>query len=72
MTETRIPPTWGVWLLDPSGKYGPHKVFAEHGETAADAATSAIARYKPNGGGVCTLDAAGEPYMINPARLIQQ
>jgi hypothetical protein len=47
----RVPPMWGIWLIDPSGKYGAAsgKVFHEHGETAADAERSALARYRVRG-----------------------
>jgi hypothetical protein len=63
----RVPPMWGIWLIDPSGKYGPHKVFAEYGETADDAFNSCAARYRPGGADV-TLDPELKPYLINPAR----
>jgi len=60
-----IPPMWGLWLNDPSGKYGPHKVFAQYGETADEAYDMAIARYREPG---VTRDESRRPFIINPAR----
>lgn len=65
MTDsTYRPPMWGLWLKDPSGKYGVHKVFAEYGETADAAYDSAIRRYAVPG---VTRDPSRLPYIINPA-----
>jgi len=60
-----VPPMWALWLIDPSGKYGPHKYFAEHGETIDDAYASALARYQP-AGRPATRDTTRKPRMINP------
>ena len=60
-----IPPMWGLWLNDPSGWYGPHKPFYEHGATAEAAYASAIARYRVVG---TTVDETREPFVLNPAR----
>lgn len=65
MAEEYRPPMWGLWLNDPSGKYGQHKVFAEYGETADAAYDSAIARYGVRG---VSRDASRLPFVINPAR----
>lgn len=65
MTEEYRPPMWGLWLKDPSGKYGLHKVWAEYGETADAAYDSAIRRYAVPG---VTRDPSRLPFIINPAR----
>lgn len=62
------PPMWGLWLIDPSGKYGwPHKVFAMTGDTAEEAFRATQASYKPFGKQI-ELDQRHTPYVINPAR----
>jgi len=55
---------WGLWLIDPSGKYGPNKVFAEHGDTAEEAFASCASRYRHD----VQLDPRGGHFIINPAR----
>jgi hypothetical protein len=62
-----LPPMWGLWLVDPSGKYGRHKVFAQTGETADEAFALAAARYRPVAGPI-ELDPDGRHFIINPAR----
>jgi hypothetical protein len=61
-----LPPMWGLWLLDPSGKYGRHKPFYEHAETAEAAVASAIARYQVSG---VTVDPIRKPFLAQEARL---
>lgn len=56
----RRPPMWGLWLIDPSGKYGAHKPFMEHGESAEAALKSALARYRVQG---ATGDPTRKPFM---------
>lgn len=65
----QVPPMWALWLIDPSGGYGPHKPFAECGTTAEDAYASAIARYQPIEGSV-TRDMTREPWLINPGHSV--
>lgn len=65
MKTITIPKMWGLWLHDPSGKYGPHKAFFEHGNTAEEAYASAIARYNVEN---VTIDTTQEPFVLNSER----
>lgn len=64
---TRIPPMWGLCLIDPSGKYGPHKTFYEYGETAPAAVASALARYDVAG---TAVDPDRPPFLATAAQEI--
>ena len=63
----RLPPMYGITLIDPSGRYGTHKLFCEHGESAADAEASAIARYRVSG---TTVDPAHPTRLVGTAQEI--
>lgn len=59
------PPMWGIYLEDPTGKYGPHKEFYEHGETLTDAEASTLARYRSPG---TTIDSSRPGFLAQAAR----
>lgn len=65
LTEKTHPPMWGLWLNDPSGKYGPDKPFFEHGWSAEEAYVSALATYAVDG---VTIDESRDPFILNPAK----
>lgn len=64
----RLPPMYGITLIDPSGVYGTHKMFCEHGESAENAEASALRRYRVPG---TRVDPGHPTRLVGPAQEVR-